>query len=366
MNKRLCWEPQYAFEKIFILTTRWQLLHLPDLTLDRRLSISDLFIPDKIRKIRNIRSVPSYEIIWKQEHSVIEMLRDYKEQSQEGVNNDIDDNSLTSIEPQDLVSKCYPQLIEIFEINKNTKSKKRTAISREKRLVKNVTKNNTEIEDKIKSRQKKTKKKAIETENNRKIDEYVSKNHPISLEESFEKMTITPKRLKHDYHLFKANTLTKNMPESDVMMIKEIKRGPQFKRILETEKINLKLNNTIDRIFNELSPDDFISENEDNDLNMTNIIENICNKRVFQFHIANDEATELKYETINHPIINATEECTKANTFETSISNVEKSVHVEDEKKERLDDSSDEFHNISESYIPIGQRIGENKKLPYI
>lgn len=50
MNKHLCWEPQYAFEKIFTLTTRWQLLHLPDLTLDERLSMTDLFIPDTIKR----------------------------------------------------------------------------------------------------------------------------------------------------------------------------------------------------------------------------------------------------------------------------------------------------------------------------
>ena len=54
MNKYVCWEPQYAFEKIFTLITRWQLLHLPNLTLDERLSMTDLFIPDSIKKIRNI------------------------------------------------------------------------------------------------------------------------------------------------------------------------------------------------------------------------------------------------------------------------------------------------------------------------
>ncbi|CAL1688186.1 unnamed protein product [Lasius platythorax] len=105
MEKHLFWEPQYAFEKIFTLTTRWQLLHLPDFTLDERLSMSNLFIPDQIKKIRNIRSIASYEIIWKKEHSVIEMLKEYEEQIKSNDNNDVEDSLLTSIEPQDLVLK---------------------------------------------------------------------------------------------------------------------------------------------------------------------------------------------------------------------------------------------------------------------
>lgn len=49
-------------------------------TLDERLSMSNLFIPDQIKKIRNIRSIASYEIIWKKEHSAVEMLKEYEEQ----------------------------------------------------------------------------------------------------------------------------------------------------------------------------------------------------------------------------------------------------------------------------------------------
>lgn len=263
MGKYLCWDPQYAFEKIFILTTRWQLLHLPNLTHDKRLSVSNLFIPDEVRKIRNIRSVACYEIIWKKEHDVIEMLKNYKEQEQRNDDDDngdghVDDDSLlTSIEPQNLVVKCYPQLVETFENIRSAKAKKRTVNSRKKKAVTDVVENNTKEKDSIKLRQKKTRKKIAEVKNNKKIDEFCPENHLVSLEESFEEMAITPKRSKKKNTLVKVNELKiKDTSENIDMNTKHIKRGPQFDRVLGVETIPSRLNNTLDRMFNELTPDD--------------------------------------------------------------------------------------------------------------
>lgn len=353
MEKHLCWEPQYAFEKIFTLTTRWQLLHLSDFTLAECLSMSNLFIPDQIKKIRNIRSVASYEIIWKKEHSVIEMLKEYKEQIEPN-DNDVEDNLLTSIEPQDLVLKCYPELVEIFESTRNVKTKKRTANSRRKKTTTNIEENNIEITNIVKSRQKKAKKKTLENKNNRKIEDFISRNRSMSLEDSFENMTISPKRLKQENALSNKNKL-KNVSENIATNIKQVKRGPQFKRILEMDKIeNSKMNNTIDRIFNELSPDDFMSENEDNDLNVTNIIDNICSKRIFQFNRRNWQSIESSnQENAEHFLENKIDECTIPK---------EKYIYVEN-GKQKLGESDDEFGDISELYIPINQRIGESKKV---
>ncbi|XP_072759243.1 flap endonuclease GEN [Anoplolepis gracilipes] len=356
MEKHLCWEPQYAFEKIFTLTTRWQLLHLPNFTLNERLSMSNLFIPDQIKKIRNIRSIASYEIIWKKEHSVIEMLKECKEQIEPN-DNDVEDSLLTSIEPQDLVLKCYPELVETFENTRNVKTKKRTANSRKKKITTNTEENDIRITDIPNSRQKKVKKKTLESKNNRKIEEFISKNCSMSLEESFENMAITPKRSKQENS--NANKLKiKNVPENVTMDIKQIKRGPQFKRVLEMDKIDSKLNNTIDKIFNELSPDDFTSENEDNDLNVTNIIDNICSKQIFQFSVRNWKSMESTNQENTENFLEY-----KIDEFK-SLTNKEEYVHVEDEKQ-KLNESDDEFGNISELYVPINQRIQkeENKKL---
>ncbi|KYQ48335.1 Flap endonuclease GEN [Trachymyrmex zeteki] len=353
MNKYVCWEPQYAFEKIFTLITRWQLLHLPNFTLDERLSITDLFIPDSIKKIRNIRSIASYEIIWKKEHAVIKMLKEYKKQINEnGDENDddnVDNNLLTSIEPQDLVLKCYPKLIELYENTRNLKTKKRTANSRRKKVTTNVEDNDAGIKDTMKSKQKKAKKKT--EKNNKNIDEFITKNNVISLEDSFEQMAISPKRSKQENIRDRAHALQmRDMSENvAIMNVKQIKRGPQFQRVLEIEKINSKLNNTFDRIFSELSPDDFTSENEDNDLDITNVIENICSKQTFQFSKTNCQSIE----STSQPAENV-EECIIIDELVTCTR--ENYVHAEDEKQ-KLDNSDDEFGCINELYIPIGQRL---------
>ncbi|XP_025161516.1 flap endonuclease GEN isoform X2 [Harpegnathos saltator] len=348
MEKYLCWDPQYAFEKIFTLTIRWQLLHLSNLTLDKRLSIPNLFVPNEIRKIRNIRSIASYEIIWKKEHSEIERLNNYKEQTQRNDGND-DDNFLTSIEPQNLVLKCYPQLVETFENMRNAKAKKRTANSRKKKTVTDVVENNTEKKNNAKSCQNKTRKKVIKNKNNRKIDEFISKTCPMSLEESFEEMVITPKRSKKKNTSIKVKELKiKDTSENTIVSTKHVKRGPQFDRILGMKTLHSRQNNTLDRMFNELSPDDFLSEDEDNDSNISNVIEEICNGRTFGLNIESC-----------HPI-ESTNQLTDGNRkaeSEASTSNTEKHAYVED-KKENSDDSDDEFGDITELYIPIKQRIG--------
>jgi len=285
------------------------------------------------------------------------MLKEYKELAKQSDSDDNDNNMdndlLTSIEAQDMVLKCYPELVEAFEATRNVKTKKRTAASRKKKNVEA----NTEVKDTAKSRQKKTR-KVLQSKSNRRMEEFVSVNHPVSLEESFEKMAITPKRSKREATPIQINELqiknaTENIPFMDT---KQIKRGPQFRRVLETENIKSKLNNTIDRMFNELSPDDFMSENEDDDLNITDVIESICSKQNLQFEVINSQTTEF----INGSE-NVTEEYTKIDKF---ISSMEKQVQSKNEKEE-LSESDDEFAHINNSYIPIDQRvqIGRNEKL---
>lgn len=162
-------------------------------------------------------------------------------------------------------------------------------------------------------------------------------------------MAITPKRSKQENTLSKVNKLEiKNVPENVATDIKQIKCRPQFERVMEMDKIDSKLNNTIDRIFNELSPDDFTSENEDNDLNVTNIIDYTCKKRIFQFSVRNLQSMESTNQE------NA-ENCPEYKIDEfKSLTFKEKYVYAEDEKQ-KLD--LDEFGDISELYVPINQRI---------
>ena len=337
MERHLSWEPQYAFEKIFPLVTRWQLVHLPNISAETRLTIPDLYIPEAIKKIRNIRCVASYEIIWKTDHSTIERLKEYIT-----LNNDNDNDAdilseLTSIEPQNAVQRCYPELVEIFENARNAKTKKRP--------TKKKLQNGTDDSDGKRKVEKRRQKKNEKVEGNRKIDEFISKNDPVSLEESFRRMSITPKRSKKSKNV---DDLRENSKRND-----KIKRGPQFDKVLQVENINSKLNNTLDRMFNELSPDDFVSDNDDHDVNMSEIIDDICNQKIFQFN-------ELKDMLI---VNNENNSCEKNSENVKTIDNV---VNLEIECDQCLkndtihDQSFDEFADITESYIPLSERI--NKK----
>lgn len=322
------------------------------MTLDKRLSMPHLFIPDEIKKIRNIRSIASYEINWKKEHSVLEMLKNYKEQTHENddgdKDNDVDDSLLTSIESQDLVLRCYPQLVEAFETTRSTKAKKRTANSRKKKVATVVEENNIGKKDSAKLHQQETKKKTVEIKNNKKIDKFTSTDDPIPLEDSFEKMLITPKRSKKKNTLVKIRKLKIKNPENTILNTKHRKRGPQFDRVLQIETIHSKLNNTLDRMFSELSPDDFMSGNEDdNESNISDVIEDICSERNFDFDIRSHHHIESTNQFTEE---NIKDDCLKAST--SSIVD----EHAEN-KKEKSDDSDDEFGYIDKVYIPLDQRI---------
>ncbi|CAK9830611.1 Flap endonuclease GEN [Anthophora retusa] len=334
MEQHLSWKPQYAFEKIFPLMTRWQLLHLPSISIENHLMIPDLFVPETIKKIRNIRSVASYEITWKTDHEIIEKLKECIALDEENDDNDADILAeLTSIEPQDIVQKCYPKLVELFENARNAKVKKRSA--------KNKMQDGKSANDNVAKRkpEKRRQKKKEPVENIKKIEEFLLKDHPPSLEESFEKMSITPKRSK----MF--NDQQENPKRND-----KLKRGPQFDKVLQVENTKSRLNNTLDRMFNELSPDDFTSDNDDHDLNISQIIDNICRNGAFHFNIKENvrlpkaENTFCGEDTDDFKVIDNIAYA-RAEPDQNQTSHIIRNEPV------------DEFAHINESYVPLNERI---------
>ncbi|XP_015173897.1 PREDICTED: flap endonuclease GEN isoform X2 [Polistes dominula] len=387
VDKYLTWEPQYAFEKIFPLVTRWQLRNLPNISSDMHFSVNNLFVPEKIKKVRNIKSVASYEIIWTDVTGIREKLKIYHDVSDKENNDDeFINNELVTIEPQDAVLKCYPDLVESFEMEKNKKkSQKKTANKRQRKITKDPNVNNVE-EGKTKKPQKRTKKKFTECANNKKIDEFIIRNKPLSLEESFERMSITPKRSKQGC----VSDTNANVGCSSLMYLNEsIKRPPQMRRILELEKTNVKLNNTLDRMFLELSPEDFTSENEDADLNITGIIDGICNTYTFPWEnkdktissITNDLETlnvsmqdENFIENMDNIKRNSTNDLETLNVsmqdenFIENMNNIKRnfieSNNSDDTslKKDTVNDTHDEFDDI-ECYVPLHVRIQRRCKI---
>ncbi|XP_076244954.1 XPG-like endonuclease isoform X2 [Calliopsis andreniformis] len=308
LERNLSWEPQYVFEKIFPLVTRWQLVHLPNISIENRFSIPDLFIPEAIKKIRNIRSVASYEIIWRTDHDIIEKLKECIALDTE-INDSNTDilSELTSIEPQSAVLKCYPELVEVFENARSAKTKKRTT----KAKAQNGSTEPSGSDKAVNKRQRK--------------------------EESFEKMSITPK---------KSNEVIRQSENHE--KCNKIKRGPQFDKVLQVEKVNSKLNNTLDKMFNELSPDDFISDDDAHDCNMSEIIDNICSKRIFQFDVAEDIQQSTTENNLHSKIIEHSSTIVKISDSQTESDDCVKIIDC--------DQFVDEFANISESYVPLNQR----------
>lgn len=126
-------------------------------------------------------------------------------------------------EPKELIEKCYPQLIENYKTGLMEKKAQKIKRPREPKKPKKDTKN-------------------------KKITDFLKLNN---LEESFEKMEITPKR----------------------------KKGPQFDKVMTTSKMDRILNGSLEILFDELSPNDFPVENDISASEMSLIINEIVSRK---------------------------------------------------------------------------------------
>ncbi|XP_030768184.1 flap endonuclease GEN [Sitophilus oryzae] len=154
-SKFLQWEEHYAFDKIFPMLTRWQCKN-PEYVK----SLSDfkgIVTPDKIKKIRNPRGIPSYEIIW------VDTTDSFKNLIPEEQKTECDLEKLfVTIEPQVLVNVAYPDLVEAFNLSKIKPPKKPS--KRKKRQIDELAENlaNTSITEvtttKVKPKPRKTQK----------------------------------------------------------------------------------------------------------------------------------------------------------------------------------------------------------------
>ena len=271
MERHVTWEIEYAYAKILPLLTRWQIHYFAEIPHDRRLAMPGLLIPEKIKKPRNIRSVASYEIVWKDEEGLFEgmTLACISDKENDFEDSPILPRELATLEPQHLFQKCYPLLVEEFE-NAKLAKKKKPAKPRARKA-----KTGDEESDKKKGEKKKAQRRPrIQKSNevkNRKIDAFIKTTAP-TFEESFEALTITPKRMKQndDITVNKSNHLIASGVK---------KRGPQFDKVKEVERLDNILNGSLLRMFNELTPEDFPSDLDDNDVDMSAIIDRICNKQ---------------------------------------------------------------------------------------
>nr|XP_022904631.1 flap endonuclease GEN isoform X1 [Onthophagus taurus] len=109
----LQWEEIYAFGKFLPILTRWQVLNCP-----KNGNMQGLLKPDYIKKARNPKGTPSYEIIWLDEQNLFKNLIP----DEQLVNVDLT-KLLSTIEPQSLVEKTYPELVQTFLASKEKPKK---------------------------------------------------------------------------------------------------------------------------------------------------------------------------------------------------------------------------------------------------
>lgn len=131
MGKLIQWDEIYCFQKILPLLTRWQLFHKSDCL--ENVTLRGSVQPDFIKKKRNPKGVPSYEIIWKDEQGCFDALipdnqwQMFYSTNKEKTEAEANQLLWSTIEPIDLVEKAYPKLVCQFEESKamgKAKSKK--------------------------------------------------------------------------------------------------------------------------------------------------------------------------------------------------------------------------------------------------
>ncbi|KAL1501469.1 hypothetical protein ABEB36_006786 [Hypothenemus hampei] len=115
--KFLQWEELYAFEKILPVLTRWQCRN-------NRKELCTLE-PQRIKKIRNPKGVPSFEIIWKDPIGNLNKLI-----PEEQLCNVDMEKLWSTIEPQTLVEQAYPKLVEAFNLSKVKPKGKRKKVTK--------------------------------------------------------------------------------------------------------------------------------------------------------------------------------------------------------------------------------------------
>ncbi|KAJ8916059.1 hypothetical protein NQ315_010927 [Exocentrus adspersus] len=225
-TKFLQWEELYAFEKILPILTRWQCINYK--CIEQQTNIKGLLYPNRIKKTRAPKGVPSYEIIWSDPK---DYFKDIIPEAQI-IEQNVDFEKLWStIEPQHLVDVAYPKIVQEYKQSK-IKPKK---VSKRRKKEANVDQisdmmTNTSITEPVpkKSRKKNvlgnknSKSSAAET-NQENVDKDL-----IELEDSFDE-------LKHDA---KVATLD-NFLKRAVMNSHSIKDGASVCQTSTPLKINI-------------------------------------------------------------------------------------------------------------------------------
>ncbi|XP_023012185.2 XPG-like endonuclease isoform X1 [Leptinotarsa decemlineata] len=370
-TKFLQWDEIYGFEKILPILTRWQCLH-PDLIKEK--NHKGILYPKCIKKIRNPKGIPSYEIIWTDEAGYFKgLIPDQMIQE-----NNVDIEKLWStIEPQVLVDKAYPKLVEEFN-DRKTKSKKNTKRKKKESNVDEIGElmKNTSLSDLIPPKIRKTSnnkkvRNEVEKKENAVRDMVVhfaqKKNGPLDnflktavlnshkqkdqektefVSDENQCFTSTPKKCKEDINLSRFSDEDNDIDLSDIVE-SIISRKPDY--IIEN----------LNKFKLQLDVDNFNNDNcNSSSFFITNPVENDMFEKTFNEADDSGESTdEYCYDENeyleNHKV--TTLSYVNENIIPQSVD--EKMVH-----QSQMSENEDTCDSFCDTYIPLLERLKNKNK----
>lgn len=338
--KFLTWDEVYAFEKILPILTRWQVSN-PQII---RNNPKNILTPDRIKKARTPKGVPSYEIIWSDPKEYFRSVIP----EDKLVTQDLE-KLWSTIEPQGLVEQTYPDLVEVFVQSKTkpkkvAKRKKKTTVDDLGEMLQNTS--ITETKPK-KPRKPRRMKKEAEKEN----------LEMQALEGSFSEMAIEKPKQKSIDDFFKKAVVNNAL------------------KLSNNESTPLK--SKVEAFNPELSFDPDMSRFGDEDDNdVSDIIDNIISKKPdYLKNLKLHDITPPKQETEPHKqeittssffVQNLEEEDVFEKTFNLITNEKSDELEVDEEETEntssenkgvdvKSSDDTDDSFNIE--YVPLFERI---------
>lgn len=321
-TKHLGWEEVYSFEKFLPILTRWQLLNHKNLaTLSEANKLHGILHPEYIKKKRAPKGVPSYEIKWlDKENSFKGLIPDSQLLEIEDT-----DKFWSTIEPQHLVEKAYPELVEVFKQSK-VKPKKSSRIKKKE----------TEVLEKLSN-----------SMNNISLNE-----PPIKKPKTFkpeEKKEGKLKKVKTlDDFLKKAVTNNFNRNMDSVLTSTPVKHISNGVTLTKKQDITLDISNF---------------EDEDEESDLSNLVDNILTKKL-------SDSIKGELKILGYEIKDCSQNKHCSSFFMNSPAEIDLFEKTFDEKylsdENEETDIQPEKHKLDNSfdvsYIPLFQRL-KNKNL---
>ena len=138
------------------------------------------------------------------------------------------------------------------------------------------------------------------------------------------------------------------------------KRGPQFDKIMTSERLDSILNGSLEVMFNQLTPEDFASDMDDS-IELSAIVDGIVNKTSEQKIMTNVKKQDSTIKNKNDRSADKNDRnCLDYKASTNSFARTDEKVSRKNEQEEC--DQMDEFDCLVTSYVPLHMRIGQNKQ----